>query len=233
MESISHTVPEAEVFGLRMGLRKSLEKEFYPIRWRGDNKGIIKQVSGQWRTSPRWNADHLRPHVMECIDLTYAINKRCGLRGPAKGTFEKRDKNKKADNVATYAVTKGNKTGNYTPLPAQIDKDDNALSADGIDYAEQDSIADMMRQEMEEEIPEDMAPFSIPRGFSPSHTSSLTPRSILSTDVANHDDTADGNTTNQDDDNDNYNGTDNDNDDDNNNNNDAEDEDNADDNTIQ
>ena len=80
-----YTVPEAEACGLRAGLRQAAISGFTPIRWRGDNMGVIKQVMGEWRTSPKWKSDHLRPIIEENIKLIFALNKMCGLLGQARG----------------------------------------------------------------------------------------------------------------------------------------------------
>jgi hypothetical protein len=84
--------------------------------------GVIKQVMGEWRTSPKWKSDHLRPIIEENIKLTFALNKMCGLLGQARGSWATREDNKDADNLATYAIDIGDRIGINEPLPERIEK---------------------------------------------------------------------------------------------------------------
>jgi ribonuclease HI len=127
--SKSFTVPECEACGLTMGLAHALENGYNPIRCRGDNLGIISQTNGNYRTSWRWNADHLRPLIERLILLSATIRNLCQLpRNLVFITWAKRDKNKEADNVCTYAIVHGDRIGIHEALPAPVDPPNDLFS---------------------------------------------------------------------------------------------------------
>ena len=88
------TVMVAEYFGLITGLRKCLEIQVTPTVIKGDNKGVIEQISGIAKVRNR----DLRPLHKEAIALLEKFNPRPQL------TWIPRDANSLADQACNHIM---------------------------------------------------------------------------------------------------------------------------------